>query len=132
MNNSWENSDLHTQIQRLYQLTIYGRWLFVIICWLTLAPFGIWQMRETISLCQEYCTWAAIRYGMQFNPFGALALIFCIAITTSVLVWQSSHILQGGLSAKEKYYLKQKVLKIKAQGSKHWLYSLIFPHQHQK
>lgn len=127
INNSLNNSNLNQQVERLYLLTVYGRWLLVTLCWLTLAPFGIWQMRETISLCQEYCTWAAVRYGLQFNPLGALALTFCVAITTSVLVWQSLHILEGGLSAKQRYYLEQRVKKIMAEGVKHPLYKWIYP-----
>jgi hypothetical protein len=82
-------------------------------------------MRETISLCQEHFTWAAVRYGLQFNPFGAAALIFCMAITTSTLVWQSFYILEGGLSAKERYYLEQKVEKIRTKGEKHPLYAWV-------
>ena len=132
INNSLENSNLDQQVKRLHRLTVYGRWLFVVFCWLTLAPFGIWQMRETISLCQEHCTWAAVRYGLQFNPLGGLALTFSIAITTAVLVWQSSHILDGGLSAKQKYYLAEKVKKIKAKGSEHPLYKWVCSPNQQK
>lgn len=120
------DSDLNQPIERLHRLTVYGRWLFVVICWLTLAPFGLWEMRETIALCQQHCTWSAIRYGLQFNPYGAVSITFCIAITTAVLVWQSSHILQGGLSDKEKYYLQQQVEKIRAKGTKHILWKWIF------
>lgn len=127
-----DNHNLTEQVERLHRLTVYGRWLLVIICWLTLAPFGIWQMRETISLCQEHFTWAAVRYGLEFNPFGAAALLFCIAITTSVLVWQSSHILEGGLSAKQRYYLEQKVKRIRGKGSKHPLYPWVCPQKAKK
>ncbi len=114
--------NMNKQVEKLYQLSIYSRYLFVLLCWLTLAPFGLWQMRETISLCQEYCTWAAIRYGLEFNPFGALALTFCIAITSAVLVRQSCNILEGGMSAREKYRLERQVQKIRAAGPKHPLW----------
>ena len=114
--------NLNEQVEKLHQLRIYGRYLFVLLCWLTLAPFGIWQMRETISLCQEHCTWAAVRYGLEFNLLGALALTFCIAITTAVLVRQSWNILEGGLSAREKYRLERQVKKIRAVGPKHPLW----------
>lgn len=119
------DTPISQEAEKLQKLTVYGRWLFVLICWLTLAPFGIWEMRETIMLCKEHCTWAAIRYGLQFNPVGGFALVFSVAITTSVLIWQSSHILQGGLSDKEIYYLEKQVEKIRATGPKHILYSWI-------
>lgn len=108
-------------IHRLYLLKLQGRWLLVIISWLTLMPWGLWRMQETISLCIEYCTWATIRAGMEFNPWATLAITFCLGFLTSVLVWQSLYILRGGLSDKEKYYFHQEVLKIRSQGAKHWL-----------
>jgi hypothetical protein len=113
---------LRQQVEKLHQLTIYGRWILIAICWLTLVPWGLWQLRETISLCQEYCTWAAVRLSLEFNLWGSFALTFTVAFTTSVLVWQSSHILRGGLSAKEKYYLAEKVKKIRQQGQKNLLW----------
>jgi len=112
-------------IEKLYKIRIYGRWLLVLISWITLMPWGLWQFRETISLCQEHCTWSAIRLGMEFNPGGTLAITFCIGFLTSVLIWQSSHILRGGLSDKEKYYFRQEAKKIRSEGTKnplwHWL-----------
>ena len=117
--------NLNEQVERLHQLGICGRWLLVLLCWLILAPVGIWQMRETISLCREHCTWAAVRYGLEFNPFASLALTFCIAITTAVLVWQSLNILGGGLSAREKYRLGRQVQKIRAAGPKHPLWKWV-------
>ncbi len=116
---------LEQEVEKLHQLTVYGRWILVAICWLTLVPWGLWELRETISLCQEYCTWAAVRLGIEFNLLASFVLTFVIAITTSVLVWQSSHILRGGLSDKEKYYLAKKVKQIRQEGKKnifwYWL-----------
>ncbi len=102
-------------IKKLYKTRVYGRWILVLISWLTLMPWGLWQFRETISLCQEHCTWSAIRLGMEFNPLGTLAITFCIGFLASVLVWQSSYILRGGLSEKEKYYFNQEIKKIRAK-----------------
>lgn len=115
------------EIERLFRLNIYGRWILVALSWLLIFPWGLWQMRETIFLCYEKCTWATIRIGMEFTPWGALAISFCIAFTTSVLVWQSIYILRGGLSPRQKYYLSQQVEKIKNQGEKHWLYFWLYP-----
>lgn len=120
------DSNLNKQIEKLHKINIYGRWLFVLICWITLAPFGLWEMRETISLCQQYCTRSTIKYGLQFNPFGAVAITFCIAITTAVLIRQSIYILKGGLSPKEKFYLEKQVRKIQAKGPKHFLWKWVF------
>ena len=113
------------EIKKLYQLNLYGRWIMVLLSCLLILPWAIWQFRETISLCQDYCTWAAIRLGIELNFLAALGITFCIALTTSVLIWQSMHIIRGDLSQKQKYYLAQKVRKIRKQGQKHWLYHLI-------
>lgn len=109
-------------IRRLHLTRIYGRWLLVLLSWLTLMPWGLWQFRGTFSLCWQYCTWAAIRAGMEFNPFATLAVTFSIGFLTSVLIWHSSYILRGGLSDKEKYYFAQEVRKIRAKGEKHFLW----------
>jgi len=113
------------EINRLYELKIYGRWIVVITTWILLLPWALWQFRETISLCQERCTWATIRIGIEFTPFASLGIAFCLGFATSVLVKQSVHILKGGLSEKEKYYLSQEVLKIRQKGKSHWLYNYL-------
>jgi hypothetical protein len=113
---------LEQQVEKLYNVSIYSRWLFVLICWLTLVPWGLWQFRDTIALCQEYCTWAAVRIGIESHLQAGFIVTFVIAFTTSVLVLQSYHILKGGLSDKEKYYLAEKVKKIRQQGDKNILW----------
>ncbi|BAQ66106.1 hypothetical protein [Geminocystis sp. NIES-3709] len=110
------------EIENLHRLMLYGRWIVVAILWVLIVPWGLWQLRETISLCQDYCTWSAIRLGLEFNPWAGLGLSFCVGLAVSVLVWQSSYILRGGLSDKQKYYLSQQVSKIRQQGKKNWLY----------
>ncbi|MGI0482321.1 hypothetical protein ACN4EE_16245 [Geminocystis sp. CENA526] len=114
------------EINRLHELMIYGRWLAVVIAWIVIMPFALWDMRETIVLCMEYCTWSGIRLGLEFHPFSALGLSFCIGFAVSVLVWQSKIILQGDLSDKQKYYLARQVEKIRQQGNSHWLYNWVF------
>ncbi|MBE9223031.1 hypothetical protein IQ215_10025 [Cyanobacterium stanieri LEGE 03274] len=120
--NKEESIVADTDIERLHLSRVYGRWLLVLISWLTLMPWGLWQFRETVSLCQEYCTWSAVRSGMEFNPFATLAITFCIGFLTSVLFWHSSYIIKGGLSDKEKYYFAQEVKKIRQKGEKHFLW----------
>lgn len=115
------------EIQKLYQLNLYSRWIFVLLSWLFILPWAIWQFRETISLCQDYCTWATIRLGMEFNFLATVGISFCIGFTTSVLIWQSMHIIEGDLSQRQKYYLAQKIRKIRQQGQNHCLYRWIYP-----
>lgn len=114
------------EIKRLYQFNIYGRWVIVFVLWLLFIPWGIWELRETISLCQSQCTWAAIRLGLEFNPFAALSISFCLGLATAILVKQSIHILRGGFSDKEKYYLSKKVQEIRNQGEQNWLYKWMY------
>jgi hypothetical protein len=110
------------EIQKLHQLMIYGRWIAVATVWILIVPFALWDMRETIQLCIDYCTWSNIRLGLEFNPWSALGLSFSVGFALSVLVWQSINILKGELSGRQKYYLSQQVQKIRQQGKKHWLY----------
>jgi hypothetical protein len=127
MNSHIENNSISDrEINRLHQLTVYGRWVLVATSWILILPWALWQLRETISLCQDYFTWSAVRLGLEFNPWATLGLSFCIGFTTSVLVWQSIYILQGGLSEKQKYYLSEKVKKIRHRNKKSWLYRWLY------
>ena len=87
--------DLKQQVARLHQLTVYGRWLFVIVSWLTLGTYALWHLEEEIALWLDYFTWAAVYYGFHFNLVPTLCLIFCVASTISVLIWQSRNIIWG-------------------------------------
>ena len=113
-------SDINFQrkVIKYYQLTIYIRWIIVLLLWLTLGVYGIWNIRHEISLWLDYFTWSAVHYGLAFNIIPTICLGICMGMTISVLVLQSSHIIWG-LSDKEKYYLEQKVEKIIATGSTH-------------
>lgn len=113
------------EIQKLHKLMTYGRWIAVVTAWILIVPFALWNMKETIELCIDYCTWSNIRLGLEFHPLSALGLSFSVGIALSVLVWQSKNILQGGLSDQQKYYLRRKVQKIRQQRKKHWLYRWI-------
>ena len=113
------------QVERLHQLTVYGRWIFVASCWLTLGSFGIWGLRGEISLWLENFTWTAVRYGLAYNPVPTFCLAFCIGITAAVLVWQSSNILRGGISGKQRRQLEKKVQTIQASGPSHPLWKWV-------
>ena len=113
------------EIEKLHILMIYGRWIAVGLAWLLIMPWALWEMRETIELCIEYCTWSGVRLGLEFHPLPSLGISFCIGFAISVLVWQSTNILQGGLSDKQKYYLRKQVIKIRYQREKNMFYKWI-------
>ncbi|MBD2624988.1 hypothetical protein [Trichormus variabilis] len=123
---SLEKSDASfiRQVQRLHQLTVYGRWLFAGCSWLLIAPGCLWNLRAEIALWQQYFTWVAVRYGLAFHPLATLGLSFCIAITISVLVWQSRNILLG-LPQQEKQRLETQVCRIRQQGPTHPLWKWV-------
>jgi hypothetical protein len=120
-----KDPSLTQQVQKLYQLTVYGRWCFVGVLWLTLAPISLWNLRAEIALWQQYFTWVAVRYGLSSHPLATLGLAFCIGMTTAVLVWQSRNILLG-LPKEEKQRLEKQVFQIRQQGSTHPLWKWIF------
>jgi hypothetical protein len=115
---------LAKEVERLYRMTVYGRWLFVLFCWMTLGLIGIWGLRQEIVLWFDYFTWSAVRYGLMFNPFPTLCLAFCIAMTTSALIWQSRNDLFG-LPAREKHRLEKWVARIRKYGPRHPLWKLV-------
>ena len=117
-------SNFQQKVDRLYKLSIYGRWLFVIFNWLTFGLYAIWNLRQEISLCLDYFTWAAVYYGLHFNFLPTLCLAFCISTTISVLVWQSRNTIWG-LPDFEKRKLEKQVKKILSEGTKHPLWKWI-------
>jgi hypothetical protein len=116
---------LHKQVQRLYQLNLYGRWFFVVICWLSLGTLGVWGLRHEFPIWQDYFTWTALRYGLAYNLSYTLCIGFCIGLTASVLVWQSYNLLHGGIAPHERQRLERKVKKIRLIGSRHPLWKWI-------
>jgi hypothetical protein len=119
------------QIQKLHRLTVYGRWLFSLCLWLVIAPFCLWDLRVEISLLQQYFTWVGLRYALIFHSLSTLGLSLCIAMTTSVLVWQSRNILWG-LPLEEQENLKKQVYRIRQQGSSHPLWKWVCENNLQK
>ena len=110
--------DFQRKVQKYYQLTIYLRWIGILLLWLTLGIYGIRGIRHEISLWFDYFTWSAVRYGLAFNLIPTICLGICIGMTVSALLSQSRHILWG-LSDREKYFLAKKVEKILAVGASH-------------
>jgi hypothetical protein len=108
-------------MQRLYQLTIYGRWLTVLMVWVTVGTFSLWQLRFRIQLLMDYFTWAAVRYGLAYHQVAAFGLAFCIGITAAVLTWQSRNLVFG-LPKSEQLRLQQQAIRIRQQGPTHPLW----------
>lgn len=115
---------LAEQMQNLHQLTVYGRWFFVMLLWLSIAPWSLWSLRSEIALGQQHFTWVLVRYAIAYNRLPSFALAFCVATTTAVLVWQTRNILFG-LPKAEKQRLQQQVIKISQQGKSHPLWKFI-------
>lgn len=112
------------QVQRLHQLTVYGRWLVVGLLWLSVGALSLWSLRSEIALLQEYFTWVAVRYALIYNRLAAIGLGLCIGMTTAVLFWQSRNILLGR-SLPEQRRLEQQVRRIRQQGSSHPLWKWV-------
>lgn len=114
----------HQEVQRLHHLTVYGRWLFVALLWVSVAPLSLWGLRSEIALWRQYFTWVAVRYGLYYNLLPTLGLAFCIGMTVAVLVWQSRNILTG-LPRQEQRRLEQQVRRIRQQGPSHPLWKWV-------
>ncbi len=112
------------QVHRLHQLTVYGRWIFASILWLTVGTLSLWGLRYPISLAVEHFTWAALRYGLVFNRLPALGLFLCLGVTLSTLVWQLRNWLFG-LPKRDRLRLEQQVLRIRQQGNSHPLWKWV-------
>jgi hypothetical protein len=113
---------LQRQIQRLYQYTLYSRWIVVAGLWAVIAPLSIWSLRHEIPLWFDYFTWTAVRYSLIYNPLAAIGLILCVASTLATLLWQSHNILFG-MSPRYLHRLEKQVLKIRQQGKTHPLWT---------
>ena len=112
------------QVQRLHQLTVYGRWLVVGLLWVSIGSLSLWGLRSEIAMWHQYFTWVAVRYSLYYIPLPTAALAFCIGMTASILVWQSRNILLG-LPRHEQRRLEQQVHRIRQQGPSHPLWKWI-------
>ncbi len=113
-----------SQIDNLYRLNVYGRWLVIGLMWLTIGAYSLWGLRYPISLIQEDFTWAAVKYGLITELIPALGLCLCVGMMTGTLVWQSRNIIWG-ISKKEQQRLIQQVGNIRKQGSSHPLWKFV-------
>lgn len=112
------------QVQSLHQLTVYARWLFVCLLWISIGSLSLWGLRYPISLLSEYFTWSGLRYSLFFYRWPTLGLAVCIAMTISVLSWQSRNILLG-IPENELRKLEQQVQRIRQQGKSHPLWKWV-------
>lgn len=112
------------QVERLYRLTVQGRWLFIASLWLTVGTASLWGLRYPISLILDYFTWAAVWYGLIFNRFSAIGLVICLSFTIAVLVWQSRNLLLG-LPERDRKWLELQVQHIRQQGPSHPLWKRV-------
>jgi hypothetical protein len=112
------------QVQKLYNLILYGRWLVVAFLWLSVGSLSLWGLRYEIALWLQYFTWVAVRFALYYNPLSTIGLTVCLVMTISVIVWQSRNILLG-LPPEEQRRLEQQVQQIRQQGATHPLWKWI-------
>lgn len=112
------------QVQRLYQLIVYSRWLVVGFLWLSVGSLSLWGLRAEIALLQQYFTWVAVRYGLYYNPLPTFGLAICLVMTSSVIVWQTRNLLFG-IPPKEQRYLIKQVQQVRQQGACHPLWKWV-------
>jgi hypothetical protein len=112
------------QIDNLYRLTIYARWVFIALLWGTIGVYSLWELRYPIELIIEDFTWAAVKYGLVFQPLPAMGLFICVGMMTGTLVWQSRNLIWG-LPLSEQQRLARKVCQIRQQGSSHPLWKWV-------
>ncbi|HEY9782901.1 MAG TPA: hypothetical protein V6D09_22515 [Leptolyngbyaceae cyanobacterium] len=112
------------QVQKLYNLILYGRWLVVAFLWLSVGALSLWGLRSEIALWLQYFTWVAVKFALYYNPLPTIGLTVCVVMTISVIIWQSRNILLG-LPPEEQRRLEQQVQKIRQQGATHPLWKWI-------
>ncbi len=112
------------QIERLYRLHVYGRWAVIGLLWVTIGGYSLWELRDQIELIREDFTWAAVKYGLIFQPISAVGLALCVGITTGTLVWQSRNLIWG-LPKPERERLAKQVCQLRKQGSSHPLWKWV-------
>jgi hypothetical protein len=112
------------QIDNLYRINVYGRWAVIALLWSTIGVYSLWDLRYPITLILEDFTWAAVKYGLYFQPIPAIGLSLCVAMMTGTLVWQSRNSIWG-LPKSELHHLTRQVCQIRKQGSSHPLWKWV-------
>jgi hypothetical protein len=115
---------LARRIARLQRLAVWQRWLSLVLLWLTLGWWSLWELRESLVLLLEYFSWPGVIYGGYFHLWGGGGLLLCLLFTCSSIIWQIGHSF-GVPSPKELHQLAVKVNQIQAKGNKHWLWRWI-------
>jgi hypothetical protein len=117
---------LQREMERLYDFTVYVRWLAIAVLWLSVGSLSLWGLRYPFSLIREYFTWAAVRYGLAFHAMPAIGLGLCIGCTMAVLIRLIRNRLLG-LPRREKQRLERQVYRIRQKGTSHPLWHVIRP-----
>ena len=112
------------EVQKLHEITVWGRWLLVVFLWVTIAPVCLWNLRSEIALLQQDFTWSALKYGIVYNKLPSMGLGLCYGMTAAVLIWQSRNILWG-MPPQEKRRLEKQVNRIRQQGASHPLWKWV-------
>ncbi|WP_293123760.1 hypothetical protein [Microcoleus sp. bin38.metabat.b11b12b14.051] len=113
------------EVQRLHKLTVYGRWLTVILLWISVGSLSIWSLRREIDLWLENFTLAAVRYGLYFHRWPSLGLVLCLGMTLAVLTWHRRNNIVRGLPQGQKQRLEKQVRRIRQQGPSHPLWKWV-------
>jgi hypothetical protein len=129
---NWVDAPPQPQIlQRLHRLTVYGRWLAVLLAWLTVGSLSLWQLRFRIQLLMDSFTWVGVRYGLAYHQGATLGLSVCIGMTLAVLVWHSRNLLFG-LAKEEQLRLQLQAERIRQQGPTHPLWRWVCSEQDRR
>jgi hypothetical protein len=112
------------RIERLYRLNVYGRWTVIGLLWATVGAYSLYELRYPIELIREDFTWAAVKYGLIFQPISAIGLALCVGMMVGTLVWQSRNAIWG-LPKHERERLAKQVCQICKQGSSHPLWKWV-------
>ena len=114
-------TEFERQVLRLHELNVWGRWLFIIVCWLVVLPPALWAMRAEFVLWRSHFTLTALRYAIHYNLPAALAIGGCVGLTLSTLLWQSANILWG-FPRQYRKRLERRVARIRTSGRRHPLW----------
>jgi hypothetical protein len=112
------------QLRRLHRLSVWARWVVVIVLWILVAPLCLWSLRDELALLSDYFTWVALRYAIAYNRIPSMGLGFCMAMTLAALIWQSRNIIWG-VSDDHVQHLEKTLKEIHQKGDRHPLWALI-------